>query len=86
VRAFFSRRKPVAIMAPLRQGRPMPEMHGAAHWCSKAEQIRAIAAGMQDPPTKTTMLNIADSYDRMARHADAIAGAGPALGRVVKPE
>ncbi len=73
-------------MATLRQCRPMLEVHDAAYWRSKAEETRAIAAGMQDPPTKTTMLNIADSYDRMARHADAIAEAERALGRVVKPE
>ncbi len=64
----------------------MPEMQDAAHWRSKGEELRAIAAGMQDLTAKTTMLDIADSYDRMARHADAIAEAERALGRVVKPE
>ena len=50
----------------------MLEVHDAAYWRSKAEETRAIAAGMQDPTAKTTMLNVADSYDRMARHVDAI--------------
>lgn len=62
----------------------MPEMQNAAHWRSKAEELRAVAAGMEDPTAKTPMLNIASSYDRMARLADAIAEW--ALGRVVKPE
>jgi len=77
----------VAIMAQLRQGRPMPEMQHAAHWRSKAEETRAITAGMQDPTAKTMMLHIASSYDRMAWHANAIAGTGLALGiRAAKPE
>jgi hypothetical protein len=59
----------------------MPEMQDAAHWRSKAEELRAVAAGMQDPAAKKTMLDIADSYDRMAVHADAIAEAERALGR-----
>jgi len=82
----LSRRNPVAVVAPSRHGRPMPEMHGAAHWRSKAEEARAIAAGMQDPAAKTTMLSIADSYDRMAHYTDAIAEAERVLGRAAKPE
>jgi hypothetical protein len=70
-----------AVVAPLRQGRPMPEMQDAAHWRSKGEELRAFAGGMQDPAAKKTMLDIADSYDRMAGHADAIAEAERALGR-----
>jgi hypothetical protein len=64
----------------------MLEVHDAAYWRSKAEETRAIAAGMQDPTAKTTMLNVADSYDRMARHVDAIKEAERVLGRAAKPE
>jgi hypothetical protein len=70
---------PIAVVAWLRHGRPMPEMRDAAHWRSKAEELRAVAAGMQDPTAKTTMQDIADSYDRMARHADANAAAAQVL-------
>ena len=86
-RLFFRAATPaVAVVAPLRHGRPMLEMQDAAHWRSKGEEIRAIAAGMQDPASKTIMLDIADSYDRMAGHADAIAETERALARVVKPD
>ena len=70
------------VVALLQQGQPMPEMQDAAHWRSKAEELRGVAAGMQDPASKTMMLNIADTYDRMAGHADAIAEAERALEQV----
>ena len=71
----------------------MPEMQDAAHWRSKGEELRAVAAGMRDPVAKQTMLDIADSYDRMARHGDANAetkrvldAMGRAFERVGKPK
>ncbi len=42
----------------------------AARLRIRAEEIRSAAEGMQSPPARTTMLHIADTYDRLAKHLD----------------
>jgi hypothetical protein len=37
---------------------------------SRAEEIRSAAGGMQSIPARTTMLHIAETYDRLANHLD----------------
>jgi hypothetical protein len=43
----------------------------AAHWLRRAEEARRIADQLQDATAKTTMLDIARSYERLAALADA---------------
>ena len=43
----------------------------AARLRIRAEEIRSAAEGMHSPPARTTMLHIADTYDRLANHLDA---------------
>jgi hypothetical protein len=38
---------------------------------SRAEEIRSAAEGMQSIPARTTMLHIAETYDRLANHLDS---------------
>jgi hypothetical protein len=40
-----------------------------AHWISRAEEARSIADEMKDPESKKTMMQIAESYEHMARMA-----------------
>jgi hypothetical protein len=47
--------------------------HSAAHWLLRAEEARTLADQMHDPATRRTMLSIAASYEKLARHA-ALAG------------
>ena len=37
---------------------------------SRAEEIRAAAEDMQSAPARTTMLHIAETYERLADHLD----------------
>jgi hypothetical protein len=37
---------------------------------SRAEEIRTAAEGMSSIPARTTMLHIAETYDRLANHLD----------------
>lgn len=50
-------------------------MRTAAGWLQMAEQTRTIAEGMRDPFSKRQMLDIADSYEALAAHADFLAAA-----------
>ena len=36
----------------------------------RAEEIRTAAEGMHSAPARTTMLHIADTYERLANHLD----------------
>ena len=41
------------------------------HWRARADQARALAFRIMDPQTRATMLQIADGYKMMAKHAEA---------------
>jgi hypothetical protein len=40
-----------------------------AHWRERAEEARRVAGTLADPKARQTMLEIAESYDRLAERA-----------------
>jgi predicted S18 family serine protease len=42
----------------------------AKYWRSRAEESRTIADLMRNPETKQMILEVAESYDRLAEHAE----------------
>ena len=42
----------------------------AARLRDRAGEIRSAAEGMHSAPARTTMLHIADTYERLANHLD----------------
>jgi hypothetical protein len=40
------------------------------YWRKRAEEIRAIAEGLNDPEAKFMMLRVADTYETMATRAE----------------
>jgi len=40
-----------------------------AHWRERAEEARRVAQTLADPTPRQTMLEIAESYDRLAERA-----------------
>jgi hypothetical protein len=57
----------------------MPTGPSAAYWRDKAEETRALAAGMSHQPARQTMLRIAADYEKMAEFAEKIEASGAAI-------
>ena len=45
-------------------------LYDTKYWRDRAEQARAMASQMTTPQARTTMLQIAEGYETMARHAE----------------
>ena len=55
----------------------MPSLlNEALEWLDRAEQAREVAGLLSDPTAKSAVLELADSFDRLAR-----AAASPAVAR-----
>ena len=54
-------------------GRPIQDgsggLHSSRYWRDRAEEARSRASEMRDDYAKSTMLGLANMYDRMARRA-----------------
>ena len=58
---------------------PISYLNDVEHWRGRADHARALAAQILDPRTRATMLQIADGYKAMAKHAEARAVKGRQL-------
>lgn len=47
-----------------------PLLDDPEYWHKRAEEARAIAVQMMDAHTKAVMLGIAQSYEKLAAHAE----------------
>jgi len=53
-------------------GQGMPVRFGSPQfWQERAEEARAMAEGMSDPVARHAMLGIAESYEKIAKRAEA---------------
>ena len=50
----------------------MPTGPCAAYWREKAEETRALAAGMSHQPSKEAMFRIAADYEKLAAFAEQV--------------
>jgi len=48
-----------------------PKIDDPAYWRRRSEEARRTADGLDDPIAKKTMLEIATSYEQLARLAEA---------------
>jgi hypothetical protein len=46
-----------------------PLINDSAHWKRRAEEARRVAEQLDDPAAKATMVEIAESYERLAEMA-----------------
>lgn len=44
-------------------------LHDARHWQMRASEARAVASGLDDAEARRMMLEIAESYEALARRA-----------------
>jgi hypothetical protein len=49
---------------------PSPFANDPNHWRHRAEEMRALAEEMKDAVARTTMLKIANDYDKLADRAE----------------
>jgi hypothetical protein len=52
----------------------LPVLNEAAEWLDRAEQAREVAGLLSDPGAKQAVLQVAESYERLARAAADRAG------------
>jgi DNA-binding ferritin-like protein len=52
---------------------PRSALHDVEYWLKRAEEARTFADEMRDPETKSLMLGIAESYERIAKAYEKIA-------------
>ena len=57
------------------------KMHDVRYWLARAEDARRHAEEMTHPPARREMLQIAASYQRLAKHAEE-----RATGRIERRE
>ena len=62
----------------------MPTGPSAANWRDKAEESRALAAGMNHGPSKDTMLRIAADYEKTAKFTEEIEASAAAIKAAAK--
>jgi hypothetical protein len=46
-------------------------LNDVTHWHNRAEEARIVAEGLTDSVAKRMMLGVAESYDKLVRHAEA---------------
>jgi hypothetical protein len=56
--------------------------HDPAHWHDRAEEARRVAAEILDPISRRKMLEIAESYESLARRAAERHVQSPSLERI----
>jgi hypothetical protein len=59
-------------------------INDAGHWRERANEMRALAADVNDRSAQATMLQIADDYDKLAKRADERAAASEAAKGAVR--
>jgi hypothetical protein len=59
----------------------MPTGPSAAYWRDRAEESRALAAGMSHQPSRDIMLRIAADYEKLAKFAETIEASGAAINQ-----
>jgi hypothetical protein len=66
----------------------MPKAFGPEHWMSRAEEARTMAESLSDPAAKRAMLDIAKSYEMLAKRAEAKAAGVelPRSGRLTRDD
>ena len=52
---------------------PLSQLHDVEYWLKRAEEARTFADEMRDHETKSLMLGIAESYERIAKAYEKIA-------------
>jgi hypothetical protein len=57
------------VLSELGLGIPASLIDNPKHWCDRAEEVRTLAEQMNDPESKSTMLRIAEDYERLATRA-----------------
>src|SRR5579883_1210239 len=45
-------------------------LHDAPHWRTRAEEFRVLAERLTDPEARTSILRIAEEYDKLAKRAE----------------
>ena len=76
-----ARHRPVEFDRMLQNGSSGHLMNNSRYWQRRAERVRGYAAEMADPGSRQAMLELADSYERLAQRADERAEEDELRGR-----